>query len=259
MKIAIAGGTNLVKRLTVDTAPSTFNTMSGVIDHRILLNYRIDPDVASRVLPAAFRPKLVNGCAIGGICQVSLSSMRPRGLPGALGVSSHNVAHRIAVEHNEGEGVYIPRRDTSSVLSALAGGRIFPGAYRRSNFEVESDRDQYRVDVQDSDGRPILKARAQVSDRLPESSVFGSVGEASDFFRGGNVGWSPSLNPALHDTIELWVDDWRIEALDVPWEHSGYFSDESRFPKGSVTFDSGLIMRGHYHEWRAGEPIDCAC
>lgn len=52
--------------------------VTGVIAHRILLNPRVDPEVMARNLPAGFTPKVVNGFAIGGICQVSLSRMSPR-------------------------------------------------------------------------------------------------------------------------------------------------------------------------------------
>ena len=33
----------------------------GVIDRRILANFRVDPEVLARVLPQPFRPKLASG------------------------------------------------------------------------------------------------------------------------------------------------------------------------------------------------------
>jgi hypothetical protein len=35
--------------------------VTGIIDHRILLNFRIDPEVIKKNLPSAFKPKLVQG------------------------------------------------------------------------------------------------------------------------------------------------------------------------------------------------------
>ena len=49
----------------------------GIIDRRILANFRIDAKVMANVLPAPFRPKLVNGHAIGGICLIRLKDIRP--------------------------------------------------------------------------------------------------------------------------------------------------------------------------------------
>lgn len=104
--------------------------MRGIIARRILANFRIDPDVMANALPAPFRPQIVNGFAIGGICLIRLERVRPKSIPIAMGIGSKNAAHRIAVEwESEGEtiqGVYIPRRDTDSRLNAIAGGRIFP-------------------------------------------------------------------------------------------------------------------------------------
>jgi hypothetical protein len=65
---------------------------------------------------------------MAGICLIRLEQMRPRFAPPVVGLTSENAAHRIAVEWDEHgtrrEGVYIPRRDTSSRLSVLASGHI---------------------------------------------------------------------------------------------------------------------------------------
>ena len=76
-----------------------------------------------------------------GICLIRLEQLRPAGFPTVLGLSSENAAHRIAVEWNDGtgvprEGVFIPRRDTDSLLNRLAGGRIFPGEHHPARFSV---------------------------------------------------------------------------------------------------------------------------
>ena len=70
----------------------------GIIDRRILVNFRVNPDVLARFLPAPFRPKLVNGAGMAGVCLIRLKNIRPRFLPSFLGISSENAAHRIAVE-----------------------------------------------------------------------------------------------------------------------------------------------------------------
>src|SRR3984893_10338567 len=92
--------------------------VQGLIDRRILVNFRVDPDVLTRMLPKPFRPKLVRGAGMAGVCLIRLKHIRPRFLPSFVGIGSENAAHRIAVEWDENgqyrEGVFIPRRDTSS-------------------------------------------------------------------------------------------------------------------------------------------------
>jgi len=104
--------------------------IKGIIDRRILINYQVNKEILENYLPRPFKPKLVNGKGIAGICLIRLKEIRPKGLPKQIGISSENGAHRIALEWNENgklkEGVYIPRRDTSSKVNSLAGGTIFP-------------------------------------------------------------------------------------------------------------------------------------
>src|SRR5579862_8383869 len=102
----------------------------GTIQRRLLINYRVDPEALESFLPSPFRPQLVDGIGMAGICLIRLGHLRPAGLPHRLGVTTENAAHRIAVEWDGPDGpvsgVYIPRRDTSSQLTALLGGRLFP-------------------------------------------------------------------------------------------------------------------------------------
>jgi uncharacterized protein YqjF (DUF2071 family) len=241
--------------------------MTGRIRHRILLNYRIDPDVAQRVLPSGFRPKVVNGAAVGGICQVSLERMRPRGLPGAFGLASHNAAHRIAVlfDGPEGprEGVYIPRRDTSSPINAIAGGRFFPGVYHRARFSIEHEGDHFRVAVDEAvkegAGAPVMRIDATVADALAPGSLFSGLAEVSRFFEEGAVGWSATADPHRYDAIELRTMGWRMQPLAVAEQSSSFFGDETVFPRGSVEFDCALVMRDLAHSWVARGEVCTVC
>ena len=115
--------------------------MRGLIARRLLVNYRVEPQTLEWLLPAPFRPKLVAGFAVAGICLIRLEQMRPEFLPSFVGVASENAAHRIAVEWTDAdgsvrEGVYIPRRDTSSRLNTLVGGRLFPCMHHHADFRT---------------------------------------------------------------------------------------------------------------------------
>jgi hypothetical protein len=130
-------------------------TMCGMIDRRMLINFRIRPDVARKLLPSIFRPKLLNGWAMAGICLIRLKEIRPKGFPAVCGLMSENAAHRFAVEWDDGgtvrEGVYIPRRDTSSALQAFAGGRVFPGIHHAAAFEVQEGNNEFRLQMRSRD------------------------------------------------------------------------------------------------------------
>ena len=72
---------------------------------RLLISYRVDPDVAVSLLPAGFRPRIVDGSAVAGVCVLGLESIRPGWSSGRWGLRSENAAHRIAVEWDGPDGV----------------------------------------------------------------------------------------------------------------------------------------------------------
>lgn len=227
----------------------------GIIDRRILVNFRVDPEVISKILPSPFRPQLVNGHCIAGICLIRLKQIRPSFLPWIFGVSSENAAHRIAVEWDVDDetrtGVYVPRRDTSSWLNSMAGGRLFPGRYHRASFEVEENEDHFHVAMESNDGAGSVKVSGDVSLKLASESTFESMAEISQFFASGCLGYSPNASGAQFDGMELCAFHWHVDALDVTDVDSSFFDDRSVFPKGSVAFDSALLMRDIEHEWRS--------
>jgi hypothetical protein len=237
--------------------------LRGVIDRRILVNYRVNPDALQAVLPPPFHPKLHRGVGVAGICLIRLRDVRPAILPGWLGVSSENAAHRIAVEWCDEtgrvcEGVYIPRRDTSSRLNAFAGGRLFPGVHHHARFAVRETPDHFELDLTSDDGRTRVTVKADLAAHLPASSVFRSLEEASKFFENGSLGYSATADPRKHQGLELRCHQWKVEPLAVAEVRSSFFEDESAFPRGTVEFDSALLMRGIVHEWRARADLCCS-
>ena len=233
----------------------------GIIDRRILVNFRIDPEILARVLPPPFRPKLAHGFGIAGVCLIRMKQIRPRFVPKALGIASENAAHRIAVEWEENgqlkEGVFIPRRDTSSRLNTLVGGRIFPGFHHQAQFEVRERKDHFYVALQSDDGETRLVVEGNAAAQLPVTSVFQSVAEASAFFEAGSLGYSVTPQSGTFDGLELRSLNWSVTPLAVSQVYSSFFADQICFPPGSVEFDCALLMQGIDHEWHARETL-CA-
>ncbi|NHN41604.1 hypothetical protein G9C85_08130 [Halorubellus sp. JP-L1] len=227
----------------------------GVIDRRVLVNFRIDPGALSELLPAQFRPRTVEtpsgSYAIGGICCIRLRGMRPRGLPAVCGVTSENAAHRIGVTWDEDggtrAGVFVPRRDTSSRLNSLVGSRAF-GRHYHADFDVAEGDGRYEVRMRNDRHDVSMGVRGQVADALPADSVFESVGAASAYHECGSVGYCPSPNGDRLEGVELATDEWRVTPLSVEDVHASYFEDE--LPASAVTFDNALLMRDVGHEWR---------
>ena len=236
-------------------------SVRGVIDRRILVNYHVDPNVLAPLLPAPFRPNLINGVGMVGICLIRLKKVRPAPIPPWLGISSENAAHRTAVEWSDHgvvrEGVYVRRRDTNSRLNSLVGGRVFPGIHHHARFTVKETADRFEVALRSDDGVTTMAVRGRRTNQLPASSVLRSLEEASAFFQSGSLGYSATRDPSRFQGLELRCLNWQIEPLEVEEVRSSFFEDESLFPRGSIEFDCALLMRGIEHEWHGRDDLCC--
>lgn len=225
-------------------------TLQGVIERRMLINFAADPAVIQNILPKPFRPQLAGDKAIAGICLIRLKSVRLKGLPAFVGLSSENSAHRIAVEWDSKEGiqrgVYIPRRDTSSWLNAFAGNRFFPGDHYRAAFDVKEANGQYKIALNSADGI-CIRIDASICAYMEKNSVFRDLESASLFFKNGSIGYSPKQNG--FEGIQLKTHSWQVQPLKVTEVYSSYFQNERIFPKGSIAFDNALLMTNIEHEW----------
>lgn len=222
------------------------------IERRLLLNFRADPTIVAALLPEGFRPLVVRGWAVVGICMLRLTRIRPAGSPRWVGLSSENAAHRIAVEwctdRRVEVGVFVPRRDTSSTVGALLGGRLLDGVLQKSRFHVEDRRDYFSAQVIGKDGL-LVEVVAHEAGSF-HSELFDDVDEASEFFQRGCVAFSPNLRRRAIEGVALESPAWAGVGVDVETIRSSVLSDESLFPRGAVTFDSALMVRDLAVTWR---------
>jgi hypothetical protein len=230
-------------------------TFRGVIDRRILVNFAVEPAALDPILPDRFRPRTVDGPdgerAVGGICCIRLTAMRPRGLPAVVGVTSENAAHRIGVEWEADDGgtcsgVYVPRRDTASRLNSVFGSRSF-GRHYHADFSVSEGDGRYQLRMTNADHDVTVEVDATETDTLPDGSVFPDVAAASAYHECGAVGYCPTPDGDRLAGVELATDEWRVEPLSVDSVRASFFeqlSDEA------VSFDNALLMRDIGHEWQ---------
>jgi hypothetical protein len=224
------------------------NAVDCTIERRLLVNYRIDPEVAMRHLPAPFRPHLVADWAVGGVCLIRLGGLRPAHFPSALGLTTENVAHRFAVEWDDEEGtqvgVYIPERATDSRITAIAGDRIFPGIHHLARFEVAERRADIQIGVEARNRVLRLSVAAHECNSLT-GELFGSLGDAITFFRRGSLGYSPTGAAGHLVGVRLESQSWEARPVTVERMASSMFDDASAFSQWFV--HAGLRTRHAWH------------
>ncbi|MBC2603692.1 DUF2071 domain-containing protein [Puniceicoccus vermicola] len=231
--------------------------ITGIIKRRFLINFRIEPEVMSRVLPKPFCPKLHNGYAVGGICLIRLEGIKPAVFPLPWGFSSENAAHRVAVTWEGNEGVYIPRRDSDSRVSQLAGGRIFPGVHYPATFDVRDSEGYFDFKMKSKDSHTTVSFSGRVSDTFPESSCFSSLQESSDFFESGSLGYSAKKSGSKYDGLRLETESWTVSPFEIENLESSFFNDARNFPEGSIEYDHTLFMQNIKHHWHHEDDLCC--
>ena len=233
--------------------------LEGVIERRLLVNYRVDPGVIATLLPAPFRPQLVGDAAVAGICLLRLGAMRPEGFPAWAGLRSENAAHRIAVEWDTDEGprtgVYIPRRDSASLTNLLLGGRVYPGEHHRARFDVAESATDLRIGFTAHDGSARVRVHARLADELTGSNLFANLDDASTFFEQGSAGYSATRDPNRFDGLGLETSAWKVAPTTVEHVSSSLFDDRTLFPPGSAVLDCALLMRDVPVRWKPLDPM----
>jgi hypothetical protein len=230
----------------------------SVVERRLLVNYRVDAEYAARQLPPGFRPQLVHGYAVAGICLLRVGQVRPAVLAGrGWGLSSENAAHRYAVEWDSESGptngVYIARRDSGSVLNVLAGGRLFPGAHGRATFDVTETDTDLSIGFTTADGsiKVDVAGTVQPHSWWDGSELFESVAAATEFFRNGCDGYSPARGGG-YEGMRLRSDTWQLRPVAMSQALSSVYDG---YPAGAATLDCALVMLNTPARWEALPPL----
>ncbi|AXL11180.1 hypothetical protein DXT68_02800 [Microbacterium foliorum] len=208
---------------------------------RLLISYRVDPAAAAALLPKGFRPQLVDGSAVAGVCVLGLEDIRPRVVRRRIGLRSENAAHRIAVEWDGPDGVetgvFIFERHSSAWHPVLFGGRLFPGVHRRARFRIAESEDRFAVTM--AAGAHSVDADVEVTGEW-SSTLFPTIEDASAFYRSGRVGWSLARDGQSVEPVALAADGWKVETARLHRLRSSFFD---ALPDGAAVFDSVVVMR----------------
>lgn len=232
--------------------------IDAFLERRLLLNYRVDPEVVQAILPEPFGPRLVDGYAIAGVCLIHMTAVRPKHLPAAVGIDVQGSAHRIAVQWFDSgvkrEGVYIVRRDSGSRIVGLIGRRAL--AEHPARFDARETQDHFAIDVCSDDGFGSVLVRAHVEPALT-SSVFTSAAHAQAFFEHGGPGYT-EVGGGRFTGVALSAASWEMAPVQLLEARSAWLENDTIFPAGSAVPDSAMVMRKTESWWRSVPPVNAS-
>lgn len=211
---------------------------------RILVLYRIEPEVAQGLLPGGLQPVLEGGYAIAGLCYTRLGSNRSRWLPRRLGSPSDHLAVRIAAEFDgrktPKQGTWILRRQTSSWIEARCGDKLFRGDYRRAVFDLDENAAGLTLTVRNGE-REELFLRAEAADGL-RGSLFCSPRHAEEFLAATEGARPHDIFAPEADDLEIRTGAFAPEPLSVLEVRSAFFEDPALFSPDTAHLDCALRL-----------------
>jgi hypothetical protein len=81
--------------------------------------------------------------------------------------------------------------------------------------------------------------------------LFGSIDDATSFFRAAPLGYSPAEGAEGFDGVRLVSECWDAKPASITEMRSSLFDDQTMFPAGTCTLDSALIMRNLSVRWES--------
>jgi len=217
---------------------SLITDLRGRIERRYLVVYRVDPDAAALLVPTGAHPLEYHGATLVSLCYTRLAAARSPLLPRSLRSARHHLAWRIPIQKGEEarRGVWVPRRETSSWLSARCSGALSRSEYHQARFELNDDDASLQLTVLRHPDELVLSLRARRGGEL-RGSIFATPRQAREYMAGDGPVTPPDPLAPLLDRLHV-EDDCTLEPLAVDEVHVPGFEDGVLLPAESADFDS---------------------
>jgi uncharacterized protein YqjF (DUF2071 family) len=225
------------------------------------INYRVDPAVLSRLLPAPLEPEIHKGHGWVQVLMSSLRDMRPPGIPSLFGTCFYQVSYRAAVRYRDAVGAwrrggYFVRSETNhpvmrAVGNALAEFKFHDFGAAEMVMLRDGDRLTVGVDPEASfpNGRLVSVVDTRPCPGPPPSSCWASLDELHE----------PLVE--CYDALGVDAEEGHLYILTIdrdPWNarfvsprnvYSEYF-DTGPLGQGAAELDSVLHLEECRYRWR---------
>ncbi|MCA9001964.1 MAG: hypothetical protein KDB61_08580 [Planctomycetes bacterium] len=181
-----------------------------------------------------------------------LERLRPRLVPGPLGLSMEMCTHLIPAEWEDNgvrkDVLYVLRRDVQVRGLGRAAGLLLPGHPNPARIAAIDEVEQMRVTAESKDGACRLDLGGTLSGQWPRTSVF-SNGRHLMHILGNNADGFLVFDEHGHGAlIELEAHPELAEPLDVLQQSSSLF-DGGVIPKGAAQPDASVVLRNLVCVW----------
>lgn len=232
---------------------------TGILEDTVLLNFRTDPNVLKRLLPAPFVPRLVDGYGLVGILMFKMRDLACETNMGLPSPPSDHVLYRVAVSWQQGtrthHGMYLLRHEVNTRLPVRQRKRgLFPVAAQPVRWHKAPEAGKFEWSLQ-TRNRTRLKVQARLAAYFPPGSVFDSLDQASVFFQKERAAIAPRFQKSVFANTRFLPLNWAVKPLFIESLQTDMDQLGNLFPKGHIFFDSGLIWPQIPCKWQEGHEI----
>ena len=210
------------------------------VESRVLILFRTDPRVASRLLPPDLEPRLTRGHAVVDVCYTRLAGARV--WPGQRIGPSHHLALRVAAARPGGESGPRVRRHLGRpagdllVAARQCGGHLLGTHDGRARFRAAEDPTGLALSVRGR-GRPAAHA-ARVGHERRSTGVVRHAGRPARLPR-GRARRSPARPPGPRRPTPRRTERRRPSRRSRVQQLDGdYLAADERLPAAALVFDS---------------------
>jgi hypothetical protein len=221
--------------------------LRGPIGCRLVVLYRVAPDALVPLMPEGMRVDPYKGYAVAGLCYTHRVRGEGPWWSNPPSQGGDMLSLRILAELDTTSGprpaLWIPRRETSSRLSARFAGALLRGEHHSCRAELEQGDSTLELRVHAGDVEELY-LRAELAGGL-EGSLFAHPREAEQVLGESRLVRPKSPIDALageSDDLGLGTGQVSAEPLLVRELRARPFDDRELFTEGSATFDSAFRL-----------------
>jgi hypothetical protein len=230
----------------------------------LTLTYALPAEVLRPLLSPGLELDTVGDYGFVAVALVQAESLRPAGLPLALGQDFFLAGYRVfttfrAPNGRRLRGLRILRSDANRTRMVAGGNLLTHYNYHRCTSHVETADDRIRITITTPDHGGDLRMTADLSNpALPAGSPFASMREARRF--AGPLPFTFDFEPETHAIIAIQARraNWWPEPMTVEVERLSFF-DQPAFDGCTPILAAAFHVAGIDYRWERGVRYALKC
>jgi hypothetical protein len=228
-------------------------TIRASLSQRNIFNFRLEPEVLDRLLPASYlKPQVIKGSSVLSFCVLELRDVILSPFPSFLGFGTTSCAFRSGIIDRSGgrdePAVYITDRNSDLPIISRLSPWLLSDTIPTIRPSITRKGDVTSIRVHYLDGQRLFSAdaRPSKSPTKTESQVFESSDDFTNFIHNGVTSYTPSIYGDSLARVDLHKEGPPFIALEATVDSDWL---ESIWRDAGLVFDSAFRATAGFYKW----------